>query len=60
MNYMARLNAAMIRGGRGKRTKEKAGTFHPRSLYRGLTVPYSNQPGRKRIHPKKAREDKQA
>ena len=34
----------------------KAGaTFSPRSLYRGLTVPYSTQPGRKRIHPKEGK-----
>ncbi|MBO7662410.1 MAG: hypothetical protein J6U01_03480 [Clostridia bacterium] len=46
---------------RRQQAHPKAGaTYSPRSLYRGLTVPYSNQPGRKRIHPKKAREDKQA
>ena len=34
----------------------KAGaTYSPRSLFRGLKVPYSNVPGRKRIHPKNAK-----
>lgn len=30
-------------------------TFSPRSLYRGLKVPFSTAPGRSRIHPKEGR-----
>ena len=31
----------------------KAGaTYSPRSLYRSLTVPFSSEPGKSRIHPK--------
>ena len=38
---------------RYQQTHPKAGaTYSPRSLYRGLTVPFSSAPGRKRIHPK--------
>ena len=36
----------------------KAGAhYSPRGLYRGLTVPYSTAPGKKRIHKKEARAD---
>lgn len=38
-----------------QRNQKAGATYHPRSLYRGLTVPYSNVPGRKRIHPKPQR-----
>ena len=38
---------------RRQQANPKAGaTYSPRSLYRGMTVPYSTAPGRKRIHPK--------
>ena len=38
---------------RRQQAHPKAGaTYSPRSLYRGLTVAYSNKPGRSRIHPK--------
>jgi hypothetical protein len=38
---------------RKQQAHPKAGaTYSPWSLYRGLTVPYSTAPGRKRIHPK--------
>ena len=41
---------------RRQQANPKAGaTYSPRSLYRGLTVPFSTAPGRKRIHPKEAR-----
>ena len=34
----------------------KAGaTYTPRSLFRGMTVPWNDAPGRKRIHPKEER-----
>ena len=26
-------------------------SFHPRSLFRGLTVPYSDSPGQKHLYP---------
>lgn len=47
-----------MRNARGKETRyqqahPKAGAvYSPRALYRGLKVPYSSQPGKKRIHPK--------
>ena len=28
-------------------------SFHPRSLFRGLTVPYSTAPGQKYLHPER-------
>ncbi len=31
------------------------GHFSPRSLYRGLTVPYSTAPGQKYLHPERRR-----
>lgn len=53
MNYLTRLQAARAVQKRiGKAGDEKKPTYHPRELYRGLTVPYSTAPGRKRIHPK--------
>lgn len=56
MNFLKKLQ---LRREMNKRTrqpgKEQKGTFHPRKLYRGLTVPWSNAPGRSRIHPKKAK-----
>lgn len=34
----------------------KAGAhYSPRSLYRGLTVPFSSKPGKSRIKPKEAK-----
>lgn len=34
----------------------KAGaTYSPRSLFRGLTVSYSNKPGQKYLHPERHR-----
>ena len=43
---------------RKQQANPKAGaTYHPRSLYRGLGVEFSNKPGRKRIHPKPAGEN---
>ena len=58
-----KLNPGLKTGREGRRLETqrqqrnpKAGaTYHPRSLYRGLGVEYSTAPGRKRIHPKKAR-----
>ena len=41
---------------RKQQANPKAGaTYSPRSLYRGLTVPFSTEPGRSRIHPKQSR-----
>lgn len=41
---------------RKQQTHPKAGaTYSPRALFRGLTVPYSTAPGRKRIHPKQSK-----
>ena len=56
MNYLERLQA-MRKAQPRKRlnSDENKGTYHPRKLYRGLTVPYSTAPGRKRIHPKNDR-----
>ena len=58
MNYLERLQA-MRKAQPRKRLNpdENKGTYSPRKLYRGLTVPWSNAPGRKRIHPKPAREN---
>ena len=58
-----KLNPGLKTGSEGRRLttqkqqrNPKAGAaYHPRSLYRGLTVEYSTKPGRKRIHPKQAR-----
>jgi len=56
MNYLARLMAMRMAQPRKRmNSDEKRPTMHPRELYRGLTVPYSNAPGRKRIHPKEVR-----
>lgn len=33
------------------------GSFHPRSLFRGLTVPYNTAPGQKYLHPERRRND---
>ena len=56
MNYLQRLNAMRNAQPRKRmNSDEKRPTFHPRKLYRGLTVPWSNAPGRKRIHPKAER-----
>ena len=52
MNYMARQEARRLAQPRKRRNSEKRPTMHPRELYRKLTVPWSNAPGRKRIHPK--------
>ena len=53
MNYLVRLQAALAVQKRiGKDGDEKKASYYPRELYRGLTVPYSTAPGRKRIHPK--------
>jgi len=30
-------------------------SFHPRSLFRGLTVPYNTAPGQKYLHPERRR-----
>lgn len=44
---------------RRQQAHPKAGaSYSPRSLYRGLTVPYSTAPGRKRIYPKEMRTEK--
>ena len=54
MNYLERLQA-MSKAQPRKRLNpdENKGTYSPRKLYRGLTMPYSTAPGRKQIHPKK-------
>lgn len=31
-------------------------SFHPRSLFRGLTVPYNTAPGQKYLYPERHRE----
>ena len=56
MNSMQRqqLGRAMQNRG-GNSVTEKKPAYHPRELYRGLKVPYSTAPGRKRIHPKQKR-----
>ena len=55
MNYLQRLMAARrIQKRITRKDETKEGTYSPRKLYRGLTVPYSNAPGRKRIKPKQA------
>ena len=56
MNYLERLQA-MRKAQPRKRLNpdENKGTYSPRKLYRGLTVPFSTASGRKRIHPKEAR-----
>lgn len=47
----------MKRNDKGKKTRyqqahPKIGmSFHPRSLFRGLTVPYRNTPGQKYLYP---------
>ena len=51
------MKKAKARETRRQQAHPKAGaTYSPRSLFRGLTVPYSTAPGRKRIHPKEATE----
>jgi len=35
-------------------------SFHPRSLFRGLTVPYSTAPGQKYLHPERHRTVREA
>ena len=35
-------------------------SFHPRSLFRGLTVPYSTAPGQKYLHPERHRKIREA
>lgn len=58
-----KLNPGLKMGREGRRLETQkqqmnpklGATYHPRSLYRGLTVPYSTAPGRKRIHPKQDR-----
>ena len=55
MNYLQRLAMRRaIQQSARLSSEEKRKTMHPRELYRGLTVPYSNAPGRKRLHPGKA------
>ena len=47
------MKKAKARETRRQQAHPKAGaTYSPRSLYRSMTVPYSNQPGRSRIRPK--------
>ena len=54
-----KMNPGLKTGREGRRLETqkqqrnpKAGaTYHPRSLYRGLGVEYSNRPGRKYLHP---------
>ena len=53
MNYLERLHAMRNAQPRKRlNPDENKGTYSPRKLYRGLTVPFSTEPGRKRIHPK--------
>ena len=50
------MKKSKARETRRQQAHPKAGaTYSPRSLFRGLTVPYDNKPGRSRIHPKEAR-----
>jgi hypothetical protein len=47
------MKKSKARETRRQQAHPKAGaTYSPRSLFRGLTVPYDNKPGRSRIHPK--------
>ena len=47
------MKKAKARETRRQQAHPKAGAhYSPRGLFRGLTVEYSNAPGRKRIHPK--------
>ena len=56
MNYLGRLQAARAAQQRNvDRKEERKPSYYPRELYRGLTVPYSTAPGRKRIHQKEPR-----
>lgn len=46
------MKKSKARETRHQQEHPKAGaTYTPRSLYRGLTVPYSTAPGRKKLHP---------
>lgn len=46
---------------RWQQNHPKAGAhYSPRSLFRGLTVPYSNKPGQKYLHPERHRTVKEA
>ena len=50
------MKKSKARETRRQQAHPKAGaTYSPRSLYRSLTVPYSNQPGRSRIKPKEGK-----
>ena len=47
------MKKSKARETRRQQAHPKAGaTYSPRSLYRSLTVPYDNKPGKSRIHPK--------
>ena len=52
MNSMEALNRRRKAQKTQAPAEEKKKSYHPRELYRGLTVAYSTAPGRKRIHPK--------
>jgi len=50
------MKKSKARETRRQQLHPKAGaTYSPRSLYRSLTVPYSNQLGRSRIKPKEGK-----
>ena len=34
-------------------------SFHPRSLFRGLTIPFNTSPGQKYLHPERHRKIKE-
>ena len=47
------MKKSKARETRRQQAHPKAGaTYSPRSLYRSLTVPFSSEPGKSRIHPK--------
>ena len=57
MNYLQRLAMRRaIQPSARLSSEEKRKIMHQRELYRGLTVPYSNAPGRKRLHPNRRQE----
>ena len=50
------MKKAKARETRRQQAHPKAGAhYSPRSLYRSMTVPYDNKPGRSRIHPKEGK-----
>ena len=56
-----KLSSPEARYTRKHQSNPNAGkTFSPRSLFRGLTVPYRNGPGQKYLHPERHRTVREA